>query len=158
MSPENRRLHAALDVTQRGIDRLSSSLVDDIDLLSADRAVDSKEALRATDAFVQRFQQVLEHITHRLFPAIYRSETVGDRPPGLRALLIYLHEAGLIAEPRDWERRIELRNQLVHEYPIEEEDRVAAIAAMLVESRLMIDAFGATLDYVSKRQLLGDIE
>lgn len=159
MNPDNLRLQAAIDVTKRGIDPLNWSLENDISLLgSSGVATGNQQALRAIDAFIQRFQQVLEHITHRLFPAIYRAETIGERPPALRTLLTYLHEAGLVADPRDWQRRIELRNQLVHEYPIGEDERHEAIAAMLAESRELVRAFNDALDYIARKELLSEFE
>lgn len=158
MSREVLRLRSALDVTSKAVERLRSSLIDDKDLLiraiahsDVERAVD---LLRALDAFVQRFQQVYEHMTHRLYPAIYRVATAGDRPPFPTALYKWAAEFGYFESGRVWLERTELRNRLMHEYPIDAGDRAVDLQAAVEQSFAMLDEFDRVVVHIADRNIL----
>ena len=151
------RLDAAIRVSKSALARLRDSIDYDAETLAAgigagDTA--SREQQRALDAFVQRYQQVFEHIAQRFFASVYRAAELGDRPPPLRTLLVWAEEVGLVASARVWSERAELRNRLVHEYPVEPEQRAIALTSAVAESRLILEEFDAALGYVDERRLL----
>lgn len=158
MNRDALRLQAAIDVTQRAADRLRSSIVDDEVMLS--RAVrdanveHDTDLLRVLDAFVQRFQQFHEHMSHRLYPAIYRSEQLGERPPPPRNLFVWLEGLALFDSARIWTERQEIRNRLIHEYPLDASDRAIALQAAVEQSAAMLDEFNRALAYIARRDLL----
>lgn len=157
MNGDQRRLSLAITVTKSAANRMACSLSEDLELLSRveiDR--EATDVLRAADAFIQRYQQLVEHMTHRLFPAIYRCLSVGDRAPPLRALLTMMEEEGATCEAKRWAQRMELRNQLVHEYPIDPADRTSTFGAAVNEASAMLEEFEVALSYISARTLLGN--
>lgn len=103
---------------------------------------------------VQRFQQMVEHLTQRLLPSIYRLEELGERPPPLRTLLRIYEDSGLIGDPVDWRSRIDLRNRLVHDYPLDDGERGNDLLAALDESERMLAALDRIHDYVIARGLI----
>ena len=159
MNKEDIRLAAAMEAAQRGARRLRRSLELDRKTIDAGIAAGdeaTEDQVRALDAFVQRYQQVYELIAHRLYPAIYRSASFGDRPPALRSLMIWLEEVGVIDGARLWLARAELRNRLVHEYPVEDEERATALTAALSESSAMLGQLTAALSYIERAGLLSE--
>lgn len=159
MNKEALRLAAAIDVTNRAAVRLRQSLSKDAALIAGGIEVGddaNDDQLRAIDAFVQRYEQYFEHITQRLFPAIYRAEEFGARPPMLRRLSVWLEEVGAIGPALEWAERSELRNRLIHEYPLEGAERAVALNAALVQSRAMLIEVEKILAYINERKLLED--
>ena len=157
MSKDSVRLAAALNVSRSAAARMTGSLTNDVDLMRAGSAAgdhaDSAQ-LRAIDAFVQRYQQLFEHMASRLVGAVYRAEEHGARPPAFRSLLIWAEEVGLIANSRIWAERAELRNRLVHEYPVEAELRAEALLAAIAEGRRMLDELRLMIAYIAANNLL----
>ena len=158
MNSAVRRLEAAVEVTLRAAARLQRSLEGDMALLIAAAASGDSETgderLRAVDAFVQRFQQLHEHVLYRFYPAIYRLETFGDRPPPTATLLAEYEGLGIVDSSREWRRRTELRNRLVHEYPLEPEDRAKALAATIEQAAAMLAEIDRGMAYVKRKALL----
>lgn len=158
MKADVARLQAAVEVTRRAARRLEMSLATDRPLLdvaidAAEESLD-EERLRALDAFVQRYQQLVEHMTHRFYPAIYRREEYGGRPPSVRTLMNIYEGADVLLSARDWEDRAELRNRLVHEYPLDPEERARALTAAIAQSSLMLADLDRGLAYIQDRKLL----
>ncbi|QQV77228.1 hypothetical protein H5J25_18260 [Sphingomonas aliaeris] len=158
MNRDALRLAAAVDVTSRATERLKSSIVDDRILIAraiADPNVEQdKELLRALDAFVQRFQQVHEHMTHRLYPAFYRVATAGDRPPALRDLFVWLERFKFFDSGLVWVERTELRNRLIHEYPLDAADRILDLQAAVELSSAMMAEFDRVITHIADRNIL----
>lgn len=159
MNGDQRRLSLAITVTRGAADRMARSLSDDRELLSRVEAdSEATDILRAADAFIQRYQQLVEHMTHRLFPAIYRCISMGERAPPLRTLLMMMEEQSAAGEAKRWTQRIELRNQLVHEYPVDPADRSSAFESAINEAIAMLEEFELSLIYVDARKLLANID
>lgn len=158
MSRHVLRLQAAVDVTLRAAERLRSSIIDDKALLALATTKSDvewdKDLLRALDAFVQRFQQVHEHMTHRLYPAIYRLATVGDRPPPPTDLFRWAAEFGFLESGRVWVERTELRNRLTHEYPVDASDRAIDLQAAVEQSAAMLSELDLVLAHITDRNML----
>lgn len=159
MNKEDIRLSAAISAAQRGGRRLRRSLELDRPTIDAGIAAGddaTEDQVRALDAFVQRYQQVYDLIAHRLYPAIYRSASLGERPPALRSLMVWLEEQAVIDGARLWLARAELRNRLVHEYPLEDEERAAALIAALSEADAMLAQLAAALAYIESARLFAE--
>ncbi len=158
MSNEAVRLAAAIRVTKAAAVRLKDSVEHDRDFLQAAIIAGdgiSREQSRALDAFVQRYQQMFEHMAQRLFSAIYRAAEYGDRPPPLRTLFIWAEEVGLVQSSLVWGERAELRNRLVHEYPVQAEQRAIALTSALHEASLILRELDTqVLAYVDAKNLL----
>ena len=140
--------------------RLSQSVLDRRE--TVDRAIDAEEqddALSETlDAFVQRYQQLVEHMTHRLYPAIFRLAQAGERPPFLGTLLTDFEGRGLLASADAWKARMELRNRLVHEYPLDPVDRAAALRGAIEQSLTMLDDVRTAFAEIREQRWLEDSE
>jgi hypothetical protein len=152
------RLQEAIDVTARAAARLKSSLSDDA--ADLDRAIGNestgadKHLLNILDSFVQRFQQVHEHMTHRLFPALFRVEELGERPPPMLKLLSWLEGWNLIENRSAWGRYAEARNRLVHEYPLDPAERAEALRLAVDYSAAMLGDLDRLMEHVRSRDLL----
>ena len=133
------RLRDALSALRRIERRLVSSRNDDgliigatIEQVASDSDDEvARDGLRALDAFVQRFEQYLENITTRTFPATITVTDAGHRAIGLTDILNRLERYGWIDDGSVWPTRRELRNRLIHEYPFDRgeqaKDSLAAI-------------------------------
>ena len=138
------RLRQSLDLDRERVARVARLAGDALD----------PDDLRAADALIQRYQQLLEHLTHRLLAAVYRRESLGERPPDLRTLLAIYEGRSLIDRAADWQGRIELRNRLVHEYPIDESDRGADLMGAVAEAERMLADVDRIRAYVRDHHLL----
>lgn len=145
------RLRDALNALRRIERRLMSSLDDDgliirttIEQLAGDADDEvATDGLRALDAFVQRFEQYLESITTRIFPATIKITDAGDRPIGLTDILNRLERYGLIDDSAVWPMRRELRNRLIHEYPFDRGEQAKDLRAAIEVSKAVIAEMAA---------------
>lgn len=139
------------------------------DSLGRDRAVLERVAtttdtpnhpddLRAMDAFLQRFQQTLEHMNGRVLPAIYRIEEPGGVRPAFRTMLLHFERQGLVADSREWGERIEVRNRLAHEYPLSPVNRTRDLLAAIAAATRLVADWRRMNDYVTQRGYLDGIQ
>lgn len=158
MKRDARRLSAAVEAAAGAAVRLRSSITDDAsELQRIVRGEDDdldRHLLLVVDAFVQRFQQMHEHMTHRLYPAFYRRAEFGERPPPMLKLLTWLEGVGLIDDRHVWGRIAETRNRLVHEYPLDPSDRSAALGTAVEQASTMLEQFERAMTQIAERDLL----
>jgi hypothetical protein len=152
VNADRARLQTAIDTVHRVLMRLRSSLDEGIEFGAA--SIGDADSLRAADAFVQRFQQSVEVMARRLFPALYRVAEGGERPPPLMTLLAYLEGHDVITGERAWAERVELRNALIHEYPATDEERAAAIGRAQASAGGIFDDYDRALRFVRSRRFL----
>ena len=157
MTKDRFRLLDAIAAVDGAALRLRQSVVDRRAVIEQAIDADWQDAALSEplDAFVQRYQQLVEHMTHRLYPAIYRLAQ-GERAPFLGTLLTDFEGRGLLASADAWKVRMELRNRLVHEYPLDSNDRAAALRHALIQSVDMLDDLRTALDVVTERRWLED--
>jgi hypothetical protein len=151
------RLIEAMKVTAGAERRLRSSLTEDAELIARAFRLggeDDADVLRAVDAFVQRFQQMLEHMLQRFYPALYRLEEGGERPPTRLELYRWVEERSLVDAALSWVERVETRNRLVHEYPLSPEDRSAALISAIRHANEMLDEYRLGIQRVEGRGLV----
>lgn len=145
IDPDHERLRSAIEKVARAGLRAESSVRDDSRLIVAsvgDADFVDKDAARASDAFLQRFEQMSKIMPRRLFPATLRVLDLEDRALGLRETLLRLEKLGFLDDAAVWLRRKELRDRLVHEYPDDPADRVADLSGALEEAAAMIGELG----------------
>lgn len=108
--------------------RLNLSLQRDASLFPLEpTSFDDEAALLAIDAFLQRFQQVVDLTLRKLFPKLVAALKLREERVALRPVLDRLEREGLI-ESADWCSELnELRNRLVHEYAMSPEQRATEL-------------------------------
>ncbi|HEV2569164.1 MAG TPA: HepT-like ribonuclease domain-containing protein [Sphingomonas sp.] len=79
------------------------------------------------DAFLQRFQQVVDLTLRKLFPKLVAALELREERVALRPVLDRLEREGLIESADWWSELNELRNRLVHEYAMAPDQRAAEL-------------------------------
>lgn len=82
----------------------------------------SEEAIEAQDAFIQRFAQAADHVLRKLFPRTLAVLEVSDEALAFLDALDRLERIGLIDDAEQWSGVARLRNRLIHEYALSEQD------------------------------------
>jgi hypothetical protein len=156
VTPAPHRLLAAMEIAGRAGHRLERLAIGDRILLEAAIDVDGEDegAMRVVDAFIQRFQQLVEQMIRRLYPALYR-RLEADHAPPLVTLLAYLEGNGLIDSEQRWATIIDLRNKLVHEYPLTEEERAAALHVIVGMVPAILADLAAAFRFITDNRLVG---
>jgi hypothetical protein len=90
-------------------------------------AFDDDVALLTIDAFLQRFQQVVDLTLRKLFPKLVAALELREERVALRPVLDRLEREGLIESADWWSELNELRNRLVHEYAMAPDQRAAEL-------------------------------
>ena len=86
---------------------------------SANVSMTDDAALKARDAFLQRFQQTTDHLLRRLFPRLLVAAEQKDDAVTFRETLERLCRLGVIDDVETWVTLARLRNRLTHEYALE---------------------------------------
>lgn len=107
----------------------------------------------AATAMLKEFEQ-LQGLLNGLFRAILR--TMGVRLKGLYPLDIAnrMEELNVLDEPKRWLAIVNLRNQLVHEYPLGISERYDRFSSAFDEMPFMFDAAERAARVVAQRGLL----
>ncbi len=157
MTRDQSRLLDAVATTRAAAERLRDSLrMDGAELAAAIALSPQGEpgALREVDAFVHRYQQAVEHVTHRLFGAIYRAEELGNRPPPLTGLFAFIESVGVLNTAQPWKVYLEIRNRLVHEYPLDAVERAQELKGAAEASHAILADIDILFAYIGRRKLL----
>ena len=139
--------------------RLSSSLEDEVDtfpLTPADAASDDHALTKSLDAFLQRFNQMLDHMLRKLFPRVQAAIAASDELLTVRELLENLHRASVIADVQSWLELIEVRNRLTHEYALDSIERAAALNDAWHRAPMLLDQLERTQRYILQHRLVGE--
>jgi hypothetical protein len=108
--------------------RLRRSLREDgLSVLKAENGKSSHELL-ATDAFLQRFQQVTDLALRKLLPRLLAVLEDSDVRHPFGAVFDRLDGFEVLADVPWWLALNELRNRLVHEYAMGEDERARELA------------------------------
>ena len=65
--------------------------------------------------------------------------------------IIYAEKAGILRSAQRFVDAVALRNQLTHEYPLDESKQTQLINAVIVEADVLLQAFGQLKAYVQSR-------
>lgn len=155
MNSRNVRLVETLDAIHGPLSRLSMSLRDDGPSIAKAEQDKTGQDLLATDAFLQRFQQVIDIALRKLFPRLLAVLENSDVRHPFGAVLDRLDGYEVLSDVPWWIALNEIRNRLIHEYAMGAEDRRIEIArAWDAASRLRAELLRITEDRALARGIL----
>jgi hypothetical protein len=157
VSTQEQRLVATFDALASIGRRLTSSLQNDdryFPVTVDSFASDDVEMMKALDAFLQRFNQMLDHILRKLFPRLQAVLSVDDELLPVRELFEKLHRAGIIADVVAWRELIEVRNRLTHDYALEPLERAAALNDAWTRAPALLEQIDRARAYVVRHAIL----
>lgn len=140
MSPREVRLGETWNAISGPLARLERSLHEDREAVMRAETIKSGHDLMATDAFLQRFQQVTDLALRKLFPRLLAVLESSDMRHPLGVVLDRLDGYEILADVPWWLELNETRNRLIHEYAMGLEIRAAELAnAWAAADRLRIE-------------------
>lgn len=154
------RLRQALDALQPIERRLSFSLSDDrrfFPVSASDLKSDDHEAIKARDAFLQRFGQATDHVLRKLFRRMQAAITGSLELLTVRELFNALHRVGLVESPQVWMEFIELRNRLIHDYALDPDELATALNDAWYRAPILLQQIESARAFARSRGLLGDV-
>ncbi len=121
------RLGETFDTLSGPLDRLGRSLREDGASIAKPDDAKSSHDLLATDAFLQRFQQVTDLALRKLFPRLLAVLENSDVRHPFAAVFDRLDGYDILSDVPWWIALNEIRNRLIHEYAMEREQRAGEI-------------------------------
>lgn len=120
---------------------------DDIDRLPEDR----QESL---DAFLKRFEQLVDIIDNRLFRglALLEQEDISDKSK--RDLTLLMEKWGVLTNADAWSGCSILRNRLAHDYPAAPKQQAERVNAAHAAATLLLQTLDGIAERVRSRGLL----
>ena len=157
MNDVETRLRQAFVALQSIQSRLALSLADDarwFPVTPQGLEGEDHDAVRARDAFLQRFGQATDHVLRKLFPRLQAAITGSTELLTIRELLEALHRAELIDAPQTWMEVLELRNSLIHEYALRREELADALNDAWRRAPVIMRQIDAARAFADRRGLL----
>ena len=157
MSLEHRRLIETFDAVTAISRRLSSSITGDAQYfpVTPERAAaGDADAEKAFDAFLQRFNQMLDHMLRKLFPRLQAVISADDELLPVLQLIETLHRANVIDDVGAWKELIEVRNRLTHEYALDPAERATALNDAWTRAPLLLAQLQRARSYAERHGLL----
>ncbi|MDB5713930.1 MAG: hypothetical protein JWO15_1327 [Sphingomonadales bacterium] len=93
----------------------------------------------AADAFLQRFNQVCDITTRKLFPRLLAVLDASDVRHPFITVLDRLDGLGVIADPAWWVDLNAIRNRLIHEYAMSLEERASELSIAWVAALRLVE-------------------
>ena len=129
------RMERAFAVCDRQIQRIEEALADlgmTMPMSVEEHADLDREQIRCLDQFIFRFSKLQDTMGAKLFRQVlaYLEEDVSDLP--MIDILRLMERYGLIDQADEWTTIRELRNEIAHDYPLLENDAVAAINGLVL--------------------------
>ena len=130
------RMERAFAVCDRQIQRIEEALSDlgmTIPMSVEEHADLTREQIRCLDQFIFRFSKLQDTMGAKLFRYVlaYLEEDVNALP--MIDLLRMMERYGFIDQADEWTTIRELRNEIAHDYPLLENDAVAAINELILQ-------------------------
>ena len=135
-----------------GVDELIGPLAPALPFAGGDLAALSLDERTAALAFLKRFEQ-LQDLTGRLCRITIAFEGEDATELTQRDLGNWLSKDGFVGETVDWLAMSRLRNRLVHEYPLEEEEQVSRLNHVWAFMPALRTITGALDDHLVKKGL-----
>ena len=128
------RMEREFAVCDRQIQRIEEALSDlgmTIPMSVEEHADLTREQIRCLDQFILRFSKLQDTMGAKLFRHVltYLEEDVSDLP--MLDILRLMERYGWIDQADQWTTIRELRNEIAHDYPLLENDAVAAINELI---------------------------
>ena len=139
--------------------RLSLSQREDAAYFPVDAASASSRdpaTVRVLDAFLQRYNQTLDHVLRKLFPRLNAAIIGDDDLLPIREVLESLDRAGVIDSVSAWLELIEVRNRLTHEYALDPVSRAAALNDAWSRTPCLLAQIARARTYGEHHHLIGN--
>lgn len=109
----------------------------------------------ALDAFLKRYEQLVDLVENRLFRglALLEGEDVQDKSK--RDLALLMAKFGVISDADRWSAASMLRNKLTHDYPDAGETRAERVNAAFGHGATVLEALAGVEARVRSRGLVG---
>lgn len=128
MNTRQVRLGETLEALGGPLARLDRSLREDGEAIAKAEGDKSGHDLLATDAFLQRFQQLTDLTLRKLFPRLLAALEESDVRHPFGAMLDRLDGYEILADVPWWLALNDLRNRLIHDYAMSVDERVEEMA------------------------------
>ncbi len=101
----------------------------------------SEEQIRCIDQFIFRFSKLQDAMGAKIFRYILEllDEDVAYLP--MRDILNRMERYNLIPSAEEWVYIRELRNEIAHDYPLDEADVLATLNELLVKADILFDIY-----------------
>lgn len=135
------RIEREFEICDRHIARIKRALEDlstHLPLQLNDYASQDTELVRCIDQFIFRFSKLQDAMGAKLFRYIleYLDEDIKYLP--MRDILNRLERYGIIPSSHDWIYIRELRNDIAHDYSIDEKDTVIALNELISKTETLL--------------------
>ena len=157
MNGQATRLRLALEAMEGMEVRLNLSLAEDAAMFPVTAitlANPSSELIKTLDAFLKRFEQTADHLLRKLFPLTIAAADASREVLPFRDILDRLHRFSLIDDPATWVSLNDLRNRLVHDYALDNEELAAYLSAAWHLSPMLLEQVSTLRQYASEHGLL----
>ena len=138
------RMEREFEICDRHILRIKEALKDlssHLPLQLDEYAAQDTELVRCIDQFIFRFSKLQDAMGAKLFRYIleYLDEDIKYLP--MRDILNRLERYGIIPSSHKWIYIRELRNDIAHDYPIDEKDTVTALNELISKTEILLEIY-----------------
>lgn len=157
MTARSTRLRETFDALEAIGWRLQLSLTEDgryFPITPHSASSRDPDTVRALDAFLQRFNQALDHVLRKLFPRLQAAISADDELLPVTALFEALHRAGVIESVEEWRELIEVRNRLTHDYALDAVERADVLNDAWSRAPALLEQLGRAESYVRRHELI----
>ncbi len=138
------RLQREFDVCDRHVVRIREALISlgvEVPMSSVCYHSLSEEQIRCIDQFIFRFSKLQDAMGAKIFRYILEllDEDVAYLP--MRDILNRMERYNLIPSAEEWVYIRELRNEIAHDYPLDEADVLATLNELLVKADVLFDIY-----------------
>lgn len=147
-------MERAFAVCDRQIQRIEEALSDlgmTMSMSVEEHSDLTREQIRCLDQFIFRFSKLQDTMDAKLFRQVlaYLEEDVTTLP--MIDILRLMERYGFIGQADEWATIRELRNEIAHDYPLLENDAVAAINELIHQFDTLRDIYGRLREAVRGR-------
>ena len=157
MSTREVRLRETFDALTAIGRRLTQSLEEDCGCfpVTPERAESDDPGITKTlDAFLQRFNQTLDHVLRKLFPRLQAAISGSDELLPVRELFENLHRAGIIEDIDAWRELLEVRDRLTHDYALDPLERAATLNDAWMRASALLAQIDRAHGYALQHKLI----
>lgn len=103
------------------------------------------------DQFLYRFSKMQDLIGQKIFKLILIIEDEYDEGLSMRDILDKMERFKIISSVDDWQMLREIRNEITHEYPLLEDESIAAINLLFSKKSELFQILSNSVAIISKR-------